>query len=236
VKRKLIVLSGRYQAALQKHLKQGPLANLRAARGLGRRAVALGLEPLDMARIHEGALAILGSAALDGDGVAQRAEFFFAEAITPIENTHHAALHAGRRLGRLNQTLVRRTTDLAASQRSLKQGVAQRKAVEQALSKSAGHHARLLKESRRLLNHLRHLTRRILSAQEVERKKLSRALHDEVAQTLLGINVRLLTLKKEAALNQKTLKKEIATTQRLVRKSSLTMNRFAHEFGKRYES
>jgi signal transduction histidine kinase len=118
----------------------------------------------------------------------------------------------------------------------LKKGIAERKTVEQALKKSAGHHARLLKESRRLQIHLRHLTHQILSAQELERKRISRELHDEVAQTLLGINVRLLTLKKEAVVNTEAIKNEIASTQRLVEKSVKSMNRFAREFGKHHES
>ena len=46
--------------------------------------------------------------------------------------------------------------------------------------------------------HLRRLTHQILSAQEAERKKISHELRDEIAQTLLGINVRLLTLKRAA--------------------------------------
>jgi len=48
---------------------------------------------------------------------------------------------------------------------------------------------------------------------------------------LLGINVRLLTLQREAAINAGGLKKEIASTQRLVDKSVKSINRFAREFG-----
>jgi len=233
MKRKLIALSRRYVAALRKHLKQGPQASLQPALALGRQAAALGLETLDMARIHEGALATL-EVSRSRDGIIKRAEIFFAEAVTPIEKTHCAALKANTRLSQLNKTLGRRTVDLAASNRSLKQGIVRRKAVEQALKKSAGHYARLLKESRRLQEHLQHLTHQILSAQEDKRKKISRELHDEIAQTLLGINVRLLTLKKAAAVNTEGLKKEIASTQRLVKQSVKTMNRFAREFGKQH--
>ena len=38
-----------------------------------------------------------------------------------------------------------------------------------------------------------------MAAQEDKRKKMSHDLRDEIAQTLLGINVRLLTLKMDAS-------------------------------------
>ena len=129
----------------------------------------------------------------------------------------------------LNKPEDRRTGDLAASDRSLKQGIAQRKAVEGALKQSRAHYKALLEESLALQEHLRHLTHQILSAQEAERKKISRELRDEIAQTLLGINVRLLTLKKAAKGNTANLKKEIANTQRLVQESVRSINQFAHE-------
>jgi signal transduction histidine kinase len=230
MKRKLNKLSREYAAALRKHLKQGPRASLQPARALGRQAVASALETLDVAKIHEGALASL-EASSSRDGVIKRAELFFAEAITPIEKTHRGALKANVHLNQLAHKLGRRTAGLAASNRSLKQGIVQRKGVEQALKKSAGRYARLVKESRRLQKHLRHLTHQLLATQEKRRTKISRKLHDEIAQTLLGINVRLLTLKKEDTVNTKGFKKEIASTQRLVENLVKTMSRFGHEFG-----
>ena len=184
MKRKLIALSQRYVTALRKHLKQGPHASLQPARGLGRQAVSLGLETLDVARIHEGALATL-EASSSRDGIIKRAEIFFAEAVTPIEKTHQAALKANAHLHQVNKTLDRRTMDLAASNRSLKQGIVRRKTAEEALKKSGEHSKKLLEESQRLQKHLQHLTHRILAAQEDKRKKISRGLQDEIAQTLL---------------------------------------------------
>jgi signal transduction histidine kinase len=232
MKRKLTRLSRRYVAALRKHLRQGPRAipPCGTALALGRQAAALDLETLDLARIHDGALATL-EAPHGKDSFTRRAELFFAEAITPIEETHRAALKAKVRLSRLGRTLDRRTVDLAASHRSLKQGIVHRKLVEQSLKKSGEHSRKLLKESLHLQKHLQRLTHQILSAQEDKRKQISRDLHDEIAQTLLGINVRLLTLKKEAAINASGLKKEIASTRRLVDKSVTIINRFACEFG-----
>jgi signal transduction histidine kinase len=118
----------------------------------------------------------------------------------------------------------------------LKQGIAQRKAAEVTLKKSGEHYTKLLAESRAMQKHLQHLSRRILSAQEDKRKKISHDLRDEVAQTLLGINVRLLTVKKAAGCNAKRLQKEIANTQRLVDMSEKTIARFAREIGKHHEA
>ena len=52
-------LSQKYVAALGKNLKQGSQASLKPALELGRQAAVLGLETLDLARIHEQALATL---------------------------------------------------------------------------------------------------------------------------------------------------------------------------------
>jgi len=235
MKRKLSALSGRYVAALKKHLKQGPRASLETARALGHRAVADGLETLDVARIHERALATLEAAA-SKDGIIERANIFFTETVTPIEETHRAALQASTRLKRLNQTLNQCTKDLVASGRCLKRGIAQRRAIEAALKKSGEHYQTLLQESLALQKHLQLLTHRILSAQEDKRKKISHELQDEIAQTLLGINVRLLTVKEAAGRNAASLQKEIDSTQRLVDMSQKSIKRFVRQFRKEHEA
>ena len=73
------------------------------------------------------------------------------------------------------------------------------------------------------------LSRQLLSAQEEERKKISRELHDVIAQTLTTINIRLAALKKEAALNTKGLERSIARTQQLVEQSVNIVHQFARE-------
>jgi hypothetical protein len=106
-----------------------------ASRGVGRRAVALGLETLELARMHEEALATL-EASSPHDGLNKRAEIFFSEALTPIVETHRAARQSKIELNRLNETLNRRTLELAATNRQLQRGIVRRKSVEAALKKS----------------------------------------------------------------------------------------------------
>ena len=113
--------------------------------------------------------------------------------------------------------------------RKLKQETLHRKAVEKRLKKSEQHYTRLLEESRTMQEHLKHLSRQILLAEEEERKEISRILHDEIAQTLSGINVHLATLKIDAAVNTTDLKKKISHTQRLVEKSVNIVHRFARD-------
>ena len=123
----------------------------------------------------------------------------------------------------------RRNEVLAISNQELVLEIAQRKAVEVALKKSERHYSQLLGKSDAMQEQLRQLSRQILLAQEDERKRISRELHDVIAQTLTGINVRLAALKKEAALNTRHLDRDIARTQRLVEKSVNIVHEFARE-------
>ena len=225
-------LSRRYQTALRTHLRQGQSASLAPARGLGSQALAAGLQTLDLAKLHEQTLVTGLLPACRADkraALIKQAGAFFAAAITPIEKNHSGALEVTDRLQKFVQSLSQRTVELAASNLELQQEISQRKAVEAALKKSEHHYSRLLAQSDRLQDQLRQLSRQVISAQEDERKKISRELHDVIAQTLTGINIRLATLKKEAAVNTKGLDRNIARTQRLVEKSVDIVHQFARE-------
>ena len=118
---------------------------------------------------------------------------------------------------------------LSISHEELKKEIVQRQAVEKELKASEQHHCRLLEKSRRMQEQLRHLSHCILQAREEERKRISRELHDDITQTLVGINVQLETLARNAAINPQALRKRIARTQRLVEKSVNAVHQFAVE-------
>ncbi len=193
--------------------------------------MALRLEPLELARTHESALATLESRRRK-NGWRQRAEVFFNETLVPIVATHGAASASRRDLRQLYQRLDRRTAELAAANLQLRRGGVKCQCAATALKASGKHNAKLLRDSLHAQEDLRHLTRRGLTEQEDERRRVSRELQDEIAQTLVGVNVRLLALKQIARANPQRLKNEIASTQRLVVNSAQAVRRVAWEVGR----
>jgi len=123
----------------------------------------------------------------------------------------------------------RRIDVLAASNQKLEREIVRRQAVEEALQQSEQHSRQLLEQSQQMQEQLRLLSRQVLSAQEDERKKISRELHDVIAQTLTGITVRLAALKADATVNTKDLERNITRTQQLVEQSVNIVHQFARE-------
>jgi signal transduction histidine kinase len=104
---------------------------------------------------------------------------------------------------------------MTVSNHRLEQEIIRRKTLEQALKTSE--------------HQLRELSHQILLAQEAERKRISRELHDTVLQTLVGISIHLASLTPKLADNPASLRRQIALTQRLVEKSLAIVHRFAVE-------
>jgi signal transduction histidine kinase len=224
-------LMQRYQSALQKHLRPGTRAHAPAARRLGDQAAALGMETLEFARIHDRAFSAL-KASTKRDGALKRAQVFFNDAIAPIMETHPSARESKTNLNQLEGALSRRTLELAAANRQLQLGITQRGTAEAALEKKGAQYAKVLNESLHIQQGLRKLTHKLLAAQENERKGISQKLREEIAQTLLAINVRLVSLKNDAKVKGKNLNSEITSTQKLVKSSATSIRRAANEFRK----
>jgi len=120
------------------------------------------------------------------------------------------------------EEVLQRMEGLTTANRELKLEIVRKEMAEAALKKAEA-------QARDMQEQLRHLSHQLLLTQEEERKRISRELHDEIVQTLVGINVHLasLTLKKKVNLNE--LRRKISRTQRLVEKSVEIVHRFARE-------
>jgi two-component system, chemotaxis family, CheB/CheR fusion protein len=145
--------------------------------------------------------------------------------ITARKRTEDSLKEAQKQLvqhaGRLQQLVAERTAKLTASNKLLEDSV-------DFVKKGREEYHNLLLESQDMQKKLRHLTRQIITAQEEERKAISRELHDEVVQSLVGINVELSALGKDATVKPELLEK-IAHTQRLVENAVHSVHRFARE-------
>jgi signal transduction histidine kinase len=118
---------------------------------------------------------------------------------------------------------------LARGNRQLEREVARRKAAEIQIREGTQQYQVLLNESVLMQKKLRQLTHQIISAQEEERKEISRELHDEVVQKLVTINVELAALSAGTSLGLRNLKTKILRAQRLVENSVNAVHRFARE-------
>ena len=227
-------LAARYLTALRTHLgKNGRRNNGDHAQDLGRAAVAAGLAPLDLAVMHEKAVATLASShdftRAHRNGFFKRKGYFFTQALIPLEAAHRATRETNRELQRRNKVLRLLTVALSRTNRHLQREIARRQAGEAALKKGHKQYRALFVESQVMQKKLRQLTRQIITAQEEERKMISRELHDDVVQTLVGINVELSALSKGASVGLSAMKAKIARTQRLVENSVNEVHRFARE-------
>jgi signal transduction histidine kinase len=225
-------LPARYLKELRAHLSAKSSGNGDRAQGMGRAALAEGLEALDMALMHERAMILLASS-FDFVGTLNdsitRAGFFLTQALIPLEEAQRATRETNRLLLQRNETLRLHTAALAKGNRRLEREVNRRKAGEIAILKGKEQYQTLFKESQVMQRKLRQLTRQIISAQEEERKEISRELHDEVVQTLVGINVQLSALGKGVSAGLNGFKARIARTRQLVEKSVNEVHRFARE-------
>lgn len=232
MKKKSPELSQRYLAALRAHLTLRAPRNGKTARALGREVMAAGFGTLDLAKMHGQALVALASShdfANARNGLLRRTGTFFTEAFVPVEEIHRATRESFQQLQQRAETLRRHTAALAAGNRQLRREIARRKAGEQAVRRAKERYRLLFTQSQLMQKKLRHMARQILAAQEAERRQISRELHDEVVQTLVGINVQLAALGSAASIGVRELRAKIAHTQRLVEKSVSAVHQFARE-------
>ena len=126
-------------------------------------------------------------------------------------------------------TVRKLAEDMSSRNVKLKQEIVRRKLIEEDLRANRKEQSRLLKQSRSQQKQLRELSHQILYAQEEERKRISRELHDVIAQTLVGINVHLSVLDQGKAASPESFLQQIADTRLLIDKAVKIVHDFARE-------
>jgi PAS domain S-box-containing protein len=116
-----------------------------------------------------------------------------------------------------------------ATNSKLQLEIIRREAVEAALKQSEGNAQRLLRESIKMQRQLRNMSHRILQVQEEQRKEISRELHDQITQTLIGINIHMAAFAKAVKSDPRNVTQSAAPIRRLVIKAVETVHRFAQD-------
>jgi signal transduction histidine kinase len=217
-------LASRYRCALNDYLGQRRNEGLQAARALGCVALRSGMGVFDMARLHEDIVATALTFEGTRDEAEQRAraaENFLLDALSPFETARRGLPEAYLRLGRLNEKLERRNRALATID-------ARRHSTEEALQESKERCSMLFQQARSMKEDIRQNSARMIQAQEEERKRISRELHDEIGQILAAMNVGLVMLKKHAG-HDLPFQRRVADTQALLEQSMESVHRFARE-------
>lgn len=201
-----LALRESYVAALRDYRRDGGETGLARAYECGREASIAGLGVLDLVRMHHVALAELDVAPEAGamnalSTTRERTQEFLLEALSPFE-----AAHRGYR---------RAHEELRARERDLREGRA--------------HYENLFKEARGMEEALRLLSKRMVYAQEEERKNFSRELHDEVGQALNAMTMNLAALKRLTECATRAAQARIDDTVQLVERTIETVHRFARE-------
>jgi PAS domain S-box-containing protein len=118
---------------------------------------------------------------------------------------------------------------MARRNMSLEQAIVRKGKIEEDLLAQRNEQSRVLRHARAQQKQMRDLSHRILNAQEEERKRISRELHDVIAQTLVGINVHLTVLNKGSAAPPAAFRRQLAKTQSLVAKAVGIVHDFARQ-------
>jgi signal transduction histidine kinase len=122
-----------------------------------------------------------------------------------------------------------RSEILLATNRRLEDEVAKRLLVEKSLVESERNIRVLLNQSQVLQAQLRDFSHRILQVQEEQRAKISRELHDDVSQLLIGINVHLAVFTKAAIAQPSGIRRRVVPLRRLVKKALRVVHQFARD-------
>jgi hypothetical protein len=128
MKHKLAALTKAYLVALREHQREGSQLSLQPALGLGCRACVLGMDALQMARLHKRATVKLNLPPTHGIAF-KRAQRFLKDALIPLLKMDGLAPQSTVRLNRLHQNLDSSTAQLTAAKVKLQDGVVNREVL-----------------------------------------------------------------------------------------------------------
>lgn len=156
------------------------------------------------------------------------------QTISPVLNevkevTHFVSIKKDITERRQAEISKQKVDELAAFNAKLEEEILRKNKEEEILRKNDLEKSVMLLQSLRMQDELRELSRQVITIQEEERQKISRELHDVIAQTLAGIQLRLAALAKKGMKEVNSLDLSITETQQQLEKSVEIVQRFARD-------
>jgi signal transduction histidine kinase len=222
------ILPFTYRGALLEHLAHPCKATLQKGFALGKAALEGGLEIFDLISLHHQALA--EGVTSDGSSAVQTRsalglEAFLLAALAPFKMASDGPIGFRDRRRRMR---TEHMEALALRNERLEEEIADLQRAETAMREGKDHYFQLYQNARAMEANLRELSAQVLSAQEDERKRVSRELHDEIGQALIAVKVTIATLKTRAV-SDPAFKRSVADAERLLAHTMETVHTFARE-------
>ncbi|MDF1700781.1 MAG: sensor histidine kinase [Planctomycetota bacterium] len=154
-------------------------------------------------------------------------EWFFSQVLEALQARGPRAANPGRRPTILRRALAERTAELLDARTRLSAEEKRGKALDVGMEANSRECADAMDTARRAEQMLRDVTRKLLTAHEDERRRVSRDLHDELGQNLTAVNLTLEGLRTAAAADAKELQREVRRSQALLLRAMKKVRRFA---------
>jgi signal transduction histidine kinase len=195
---------------------------------LGEAALDGGMEIFDLISLHHQAVAE-GVMPAGWPEVQSRyamgLEAFLLTALTPFRATPDGPVASRDSLSRARSE---HAEALALRNARLDEEIADLQRSEAAMREGKDHYFQLYQNARAMEVNLRELSAQVLSAQEDERKRISRELYDEIGQALIAVKVTISMLKMRAA-SDPAFQSSVADAERLLAHTMETVHSFARE-------
>jgi signal transduction histidine kinase len=224
----IVNLRRNYRKALREHMAGPGRDTLEQALQLGRSAMDSGLGAEALIRAHHQALAFglpAGPAGAARTRLAAALDDFLFEALSPYGDAGGEASGARDQLLRAR---LEQIEELTSRNAELEEEIADQRRSEAATCASKDRYFALYQNARAMEANLRELSAQVLTAQEEERKRISRELHDEIGQALTAIDVSIAILTRKTS-SDPAFQQDVADAKHLLERTMETVHNFARE-------
>lgn len=190
-------IPARYAALVESYVNGGGEGALHGAYQLGREALEAGLGPLVLFSIHRDVVNSLSVPGVDPDELTRQVTTVFVETLAPIQMAYAGLEDARAAAADLNTLINHQVDELDAFDARLEGAEPSPNGVSNFRTMLGRHLAELhgvrlrLQQAQQMADVRRQMISNIVTAQEQERRRLAREIHDDALQAMSAVMLRL---------------------------------------------